>query len=81
MMRHAYAQGTAQAFQKFALDAETAKHVADLAGLGLLSVPVLNHLLGSPEHDSPTKKRVMAGSELAGLGALAVPTIHHLMHP
>ena len=79
-MRNAYAQGAAQAFQKFALDGETAKHIADLAGLGLLSVPVLNHLLGDPEHDSPTKKRVMVGTELAGLGTLAVPTLHHLMH-
>lgn len=79
-MRAAYAQGASYAFQKFALDAETAKHVADLAGLGLLSVPVLNHVFGNPEQDSPTKRRVMAGTELAGLGALAIPTIHHLMH-
>ena len=80
MKRNAYAQGAAQAFRKFALDAGIASHVAELAGLGLLSVPALNHLLGDPEHDSPTKKRVMAGTELAGLGTLAVPTLQHLMH-
>ena len=79
-MRTAYAQGAVYAFQKFAINAETAKHVADLAGLGLLSVPVLNHLFGDAEHDSPLKKNVMAGTELAGLGAMAIPTIHHLMH-
>lgn len=79
-MRHAYTQGAAQALQKFAVDAQTASHVAELAGLGLLSVPVLHHLLGDEGQDSPTKKRVMAGTELAGLGILAAPAIHHLMH-
>lgn len=79
-MRAAYAKGASYAFQKFAVDVETAKHIVDLAGLGLLSVPVLNHVFGDPEHDSPMKKRIMAGTELAGLGALAGPTIHHLMH-
>lgn len=79
-MSGAYTQGAVKAFQKFALDAATASHVAELAGLGLLTVPALNHLFGDPEHDSPTKQRVMAGTELAGLGTLAIPTLHHLMH-
>lgn len=79
-MLRAYTHGAAEAFQKFAIDAAMAGHIAELAGLGLLTVPALNHLLGDPEHDSPTKQRVMAGTELAGLGTLAIPTIHHLMH-
>lgn len=74
-----YARGALHAFQKFAVDADTMKHVADLAGLGLLSVPVLHHLLGSPETDSPTMRHGMAGTELAGLGLLAGPTIHSLL--
>lgn len=78
-MHSPYVQGAAIAFEKFALDVNTAKHVADLAGLGLLSVPVLHHLLGSPEKDSPGMRRTMAGTELAGLGLLAAPTIHHLV--
>jgi len=78
-MRSPYAQGAAQAFQKFAVDAEMAHHVAELVGLGLLTVPAANHLFGHPKHDSPTKQRVMAGTELAGLGVLAAPTIHSLL--
>lgn len=79
MFRPAYANGALHAFQKFAVNAETMKHVADLAGLGLLTVPVAHHLLSDPEHESPTTRKLMAGTELAGLGLLAAPTIHHLM--
>lgn len=79
-MRRVYVQGAAQAFQKFAVDSDTANHIMELAGLGMLSVPVLNHLLGDPDNDSPTKKRVMAGTELAGLGTLAYPAVNHLIH-
>ncbi len=79
-MRLSYTLGALSAFQKFAVDAETMKHVADLAGLGLLTVPALHHLLGTPETDSPNTRRLMAGTEIAGLGLLAAPTIHHLMH-
>jgi hypothetical protein len=74
-----YVHGAAHAFQKFAVNAETAHHIAELAGLGLLTIPALNHFLGDPEHDSPTRQRVMAGTELAGLGVLAAPSIHSLM--
>jgi hypothetical protein len=80
-MHSPYVQGAATAFAKFALDADMAKHVAELGGLGLLTVPALHHLLGNPETDSPGMRRGMAGTELAGLGLLAAPTIHHLMQP
>lgn len=79
MTNPAYAYGARDAFQKFAVDAETMKHVADLAGLGLLTVPVLHHLVSDPEKESPAMRKGMAGTELAGLGLLAAPTIHHLM--
>lgn len=69
-----YAQGALHAFQKFAVDAEIMKHVAELGGLGLLSIPVMHHLLTSKDN----KDRLMAGTELAGLGALTAPTLHSL---
>jgi hypothetical protein len=74
-----YAQGALHAFKKYAVNAETLRHVADLGGLGLLSIPVMHHLLGHTDQDSPGMQRAMAGTELAGLGLLAAPTIHHLV--
>ena len=89
-MRHAYTQGAAQAFQKFAVapgamarvaqaagKPSNALHYAELAGLGLLTPKVVDDL--TDEHAS-TKDRILSGAELAGLGTLAVPTLHHLMH-
>lgn len=75
MSASSYTAGALSALQKFAVDAEMAKHVAELAGLGLLSVPVAHHLMTSKD----TKDRLMSGTELAGLGVLAAPTIHHLL--
>lgn len=74
-----YASGALQAFQKFAVDAETMKHVAELGGLGLLTIPALHHLLAGSGEESPGVRKGMAGTELAGLGLLAAPTIHHLL--
>jgi hypothetical protein len=89
-MRHAYAQGVARAFRKFAVDAgavsriaqatgkpSNALHYAELAGLGLLTPKVIDDL--TDEHTS-TKDRLLSGAELAGLATLAIPTVHHLMH-
>ena len=79
MTTSSYASGAVDAFRKFAVDAETMRHIADLAGLGMLTVPVLHHLVSDPEKESPAMRKGMAGTELAGLGLLAAPTIHHLM--
>ena len=73
-MMSPYAQGAAHAFQKFAVDAEILKHVAELGGLGLLSIPVAHRLLTSNDKT----ERIMSGTELAGLGALTAPTLHSL---
>lgn len=74
-MRGPYANGALVAFQKFAVSGETLKHIAELGGLGLLTVPVLHHLL----HSETGTDQAMAGTELAGLGLLAAPTVHHLL--
>ena len=79
-MRPGYVEGASYAFQKFAVDAAQAAHVAELAGLGLLTLPAINTLAGDPKNDSPLKKKILAGTELAGLGTLALPTLHHLTH-
>ena len=71
-----YARGAADAFEKFAVDANLASHVAELGGLGLLTVPALHHLI---KKDSSGTDRALAGVELAGLGVLAAPSIHHLI--
>lgn len=73
-MSSPYVQGATHAFQKFAVDADLWKHVAELGGLGLLSIPVAHHLLTSKDD----KERLLAGTELAGLGALTAPTLHSL---
>lgn len=79
MQQRAYRQGAYAALVKFALDAETAQHIAELAGLGLLSVPVAHHLLADPEKQTPAMHKGMAATELAGLGVLAAPAVHHLL--
>ncbi len=79
MTKTSYAKGAVDAFRKFAVNAETMSHVAELAGLGLLTVPALHHLLSDSEKETPAMRKGMAGTELAGLGILAAPSIHHLM--
>lgn len=49
-----------------------ASHAAELAGLGLLAIPSVQHLRGKPMTEKNEHKM-----ELAGLGVLAAPSVYH----
>lgn len=79
MVRHAYIKGAQAALAKFALSSEQLDHVLDLAGLGTLAVPVVDHFTSDPEEESERKKKLMNALELGGLGMLAVPSARKLL--
>lgn len=60
-------------FEGFEKKAETASHLAELAGLGILAVPSIQNLRGKPMGENKAHKY-----ELAGLGTLAAPSVYHL---
>ena len=50
-----------------------ANHAAEIAGLGLLAVPSIQHLRGKPMSEDTAHK-----IELGGLGVLAAPSLANL---
>ena len=60
-------------FEAFEKKAETASHLAELAGLGIIAAPSIQHLRGKPMSESKAHKY-----EIAGLGTLAAPSVYHL---
>ena len=50
-----------------------ANHAAEVAGLGLLAIPSIQHLRGKPMSEDTAHK-----IELGGLGILAAPSVAHL---
>lgn len=54
--------------------AQTWHHLSDLAGLGVLGVPAVQHLRGKSMSEGNKSK-----FEIAGLGLLAAPVAHNLI--
>jgi hypothetical protein len=79
MRKTAYIRGAQAALGKFALSQEAVDHILDVAGLGTLAVPVLDHLLANQNEESERRKKLMSGLELGGLGMLAVPSARKLL--
>ena len=76
MFKKAYMQGALDATKKFFANAnpEHIHSAIDLAGLGLLSVPVAHHLATADN----TGDRALAAAELGGLGVLGSSSIMKL---
>jgi hypothetical protein len=60
-------------FEGFEKRAGMGAHLAEVAGLGMLAVPSIQHLRKKPMSESKTHKY-----ELAGLGTLAAPSAYHI---
>jgi len=72
-------KGASEALQKHAVNGATVGHIMDLAGLGMLAAPVVHDLVGNPEHESETVRKLKSGTELAGLGVLTAPSLIELL--
>lgn len=72
-----YSQGMYKAADVLGLKPESLGHVADLAGLGLMSIYPAYHLYQDFQNDTPKGEHAL---ELAGLGLLAAPTAAKILH-
>ncbi len=74
MFKKAYMEGALDATRKYFSNPEHLHNAIDLAGLGLLSVPVAHHLATADD----STQRALAAAELGGLGVLGSSSIMKL---
>ena len=72
-MRSAYLAGCKTASEKYALAPDAWKHIAELAGLGILALNPAKHLL------TDEKKDPWDAAEVGGLGTLGLPALSSLL--
>jgi hypothetical protein len=78
MARNAWTQGRNAAVKRFGGQSE---HLLELAGLGMLGLPVAHDLVSDPATESPEAHKLKSLTELAGLGVLGISPLQHLRKP
>jgi hypothetical protein len=78
MARNAWTQGRDAAVKRFGGMGE---HGLELAGLGMLALPVAHDLVSDPAAESPEAHKLKSLTELAGLGVLGISPLQHLRKP
>lgn len=75
----AYEIGKQLAIKTAGLNMGTLSPAMEVAGLGMLAIPTIDHMTPGGHDRSRAHQQVMNAVELGGLGVLATPSLLHLL--